>query len=182
MVKLPLIREPNAWIAAVTRQTDTVFKALEKTKKIKNMDEFNTAAGYMKFLKTTAKLAREKQPKKEEDPFAVFFKRVNKTDKLIKAVMKEFLTANKAKVEALDADVASGKIKNVSKYVSKVAALSVDSEYASTRRTWKAHIVDESKVPRKWLTVDVAKVTEHLRQGGAPIPGISWEQETGISI
>ncbi len=179
-------------IESIGPKTSRALKKLAAINKIKTHDQYNEAARLVKSLKEAAKSAKVEQSK-ITDPlelalenvnkhFDPFFQKVKLMDASIKVLMKEFLIENKKKLKQLEQDVETGKIKNISSYVEKAAALTIDSEDSSVRNTWKAFIDDENKIPRKFLVPNVSMITKHLREGGKPIPGVRWEQEESISI
>jgi len=178
-------------IESIGRKTDKTFRELS-TIKIKSMDDFNRAAVLVKQLKEVKKVAKEKEDS-ITDPlqqaldavtelFHPFYKKVDRVELETKEDMKHFLESNKKKVLKLEERVASGKIKNIGTYVRKAEELAIDSEDASVRKVWKAEIQDEKKIPRKFLVPNTQLIVEHLRKGGAPIPGVEWKQVDSIAI
>ncbi len=57
------------------------------------------------------------------------------------------------------------------------------SSLASTtiRKTWKGKVVDESLVPREYLSVDQVKINAAIRTGVRKIPGVEIAQEENLS-
>lgn len=179
-------------IESIGRQTDKTFRALSTIKSIHSNEEYDRAALMVKTLKDYVKVAEESHkkisnPLKEalyevDEHFKPFYIRVEEEQERIKKAMTAFRASVKKKLLKLEQDVESGKIKNISTYVKKAAELSIESEFASARSNWRAEIVDEKKIPRVFLMPDARKITEHLRKGGAPIPGVEWKQVESIAI
>lgn len=67
------------------------------------------------------------------------------------------------------------------------AALAVEQPImpsgVSTRTTWRFNVVDEAKVPREYLVLDMAKVQAHVShyKSNSAIPGIEAYPDTGIA-
>lgn len=178
-------------IESISKKTDKTFRELS-TIKIKNNDDFNRAAVLVKQLKEAKAIAKTKEdtitdPLQQamdavNELFRPFYKKVDNIELEIKDSMKAFLESNKTKLLKLENAVAEGTIKNISTYARKAASLTVESEDASIRKVWKAEIQDEKKIPRKFLVPNTQLIVEHLRKGGAPIPGVEWKQVDSIAI
>lgn len=50
------------------------------------------------------------------------------------------------------------------------------------KRPWKAEVIDELKVPREYMIVDMRRINEAVRAGVRDIPGVTIFQETSISF
>jgi len=179
-------------VESLGKQTDKTFRELSTIKSIRSQEDFTRAAELVKSLKVIAEAAKDEQ-RKITNPlkdaleavnahFQPFFKKVDNIEAIIKVEMKIFLDKNKTKLLQLEEDVASGKIKDIGKYVDKAARLTVESDSATVRKVWKAEIQDEKKIPRKFLVPNTQLIVEHLRRGGAPIPGVEWKQVDSIAI
>lgn len=178
-------------IESISKKTDKTFRELS-TIKIKNNDDFNRAAVLVKQLKEAKAIAKTKEdtitdPLQQamdavNELFRPFYKKVDNIELEIKDSMKAFLESNKTKLLKLENAVAEGTIKNISTYARKAASLTVESEDASIRKVWKAEIQDVQKIPRKFLVPNTQLIVEHLRKGGAPIPGVEWKQVDSIAI
>lgn len=176
-------------IESIGKDTDKTFRSLARIKKIKSNEEYNMVASQVKALKNFKKAAKSEEQKLIgpierwiEKHFSPFYKKVDATEKEMKALMDDFRASNKDKLLKLEEAVSSGKIKNISVYVAKAAELSIESEDSSVRRRWVATIVDENKIPRKFLQPNASAINAHLREGGKPIPGVKWEQVESTSI
>ena len=57
-------------------------------------------------------------------------------------------------------------------------------EKTHVRRDWKWRLIDESKVPRQFMTIDSAKITRYVKanKDKADIPGIEVYYEDSVSI
>lgn len=49
------------------------------------------------------------------------------------------------------------------------------------RKTWKAEIIDETKIPREYLTPDTVKINQAVRSGTREIPGVKIYQDISHS-
>jgi hypothetical protein len=179
-------------VESLGKQTDKTFRELSTIKSIRTQEEFNRAAELVKSLKVIATQAKDEQ-RKITDPikkaleviaehFKPFYNKVEEVEIQIKKSMAVYLEHNKSKLLKLEEDVASGKIKDIGKYVDKAARLTVESDSATVRKVWKAEIQDVQKIPRKFLVPNTQLIVEHLRKGGAPIPGVEWKQVDSIAI
>lgn len=185
-------------LSSIVKQQGTTFKKLGTIKKVtrKNFDE---AGALIEKLKDARKLAEEKEADivepmrqaielqkqsigKVNELFQPFYDKVEEAELRIKSGIKLLVQDSKAKLKQLEDDVSTGKIKNISTYTAKAAALSIESDHVSIRNVWKAFIVDEQKIPREFMMPDSKKITEHLRKGGAPIKGVEWKQDESIAI
>lgn len=52
-----------------------------------------------------------------------------------------------------------------------------DDKVKGTRRSWKAQVVDEYKIPREYLIVDEVKINKVVRAGVRSIPGVKIFEE-----
>jgi hypothetical protein len=66
----------------------------------------------------------------------------------------------------------------------KAAPQVTKTEGTYVRRDWKWRLKDESKVPRGFMTIDSAKITQHVKanKDKANIPGIEIYYEDSVSI
>jgi colicin import membrane protein len=53
---------------------------------------------------------------------------------------------------------------------------------ASVRQRWVATVEDETKVPREYLKIDMAKINLAVREGERSIPGVRIEQVAGLAV
>jgi hypothetical protein len=53
---------------------------------------------------------------------------------------------------------------------------------ASTRKRWKAEVIDEAAVPRQFLVVDTKAINAAVRDGVREIPGVRIEQVDELSV
>ena len=184
----------NAQVIVETlgKKTSKTFKELSTLRAIRSQEEFDRAGELIKVLKTVAKVAKEEQ-RKITDPltqaldavrehFRPFYERVSEAEQQVKTIMTFYLTENKTKIAELEEKVSTGEISNISTFVRKVAKLTTENNSATIRKVWKASIIDEAKIPRKFLQPNVGLIVEHLKKGGAPIPGVVWEQVDSIAI
>ena len=51
----------------------------------------------------------------------------------------------------------------------------------SVKKVWKYRIIDETKIPRQYLTIDTAKITQAIREEVRHIDGLEIYQEENIS-
>ena len=49
------------------------------------------------------------------------------------------------------------------------------------RKTWKAEITDETKIPREYLTPDTVKINQAVQSGARDIPGVRIYQDISHS-
>lgn len=179
-------------VATLEKKQQKTFKALSNFTGIRSQEDFDLAATLVGELKEAVKVAKEEQRKITDpltealqavrDHFNPFYHKVTEAETQIKLLMSVYIEENKKKIRALEDDVATGKIVNISTFVKKVAKLSIENNAATIRKVWKASIQDESKIPRKFLQPNVTMIVEHLKKGGAPIPGVVWEQVDSIAI
>jgi hypothetical protein len=82
--------------------------------------------------------------------------------------------------EATQADIAAQSAPAVQ--VAPAAPLATDAGKASVRQTWKAVIVDESRLPREFLMPNKPEINAAVRRGVRDIPGVRIEQVTGLAV
>jgi hypothetical protein len=179
-------------VATLEKKHAKTFKALSTVSAIRNQEEFDYAAECVRVLKDAAKLAKVEERKITDpltealdatrDLFRPFYSKVNDAETTIKLLMSVYMEENKKKIELLEEKVANGEIKNISTFVNKVAKLTIENNAASIRKVWKAQITNEKLIPRQFLVPNVQAIVEHLKKGGAPIPGVEWKQVESIAI
>jgi hypothetical protein len=179
-------------VANLEKKHSKTFKALATVKAIRNQEEFDYAAECVSVLKDAAKIAKVEERKITDpltdaldatrDLFRPFYSKVNEAETTIKLLMSVYMEDNKKKIAILEEKVANGEIKNISTFVKKVGALTIENNAASIRKVWKAILTNEKVIPRQFLMPDTAKIVAHLKAGGAPIPGVEWKQVESIAI
>jgi hypothetical protein len=179
-------------IASIEKQAAGYLKQLTAITSIKTSEEFDDAGQKLKALKKVAASAKEEQdkmiaPLKQAEEqikihFTPFANKVKALDATIKALMEDYLLDQKKAIAAIDKQLEEGKIKKVSTYVSKVAALQISSESAvKVRKVWTAVIEDENKIPKQYLVPDMKAITEALK-AGKKVAGVEWKQVDNLSI
>lgn len=184
----------NAQIVAATieKQAKPLIRKLENIVTISTPEQMDAAAVTLKELKEVAKLA-ELEEKKITGPleqakkaaishFKPFRDMVAQLDTTVKLAMSIYREQAAAKVKKLEADLETGKIKKITTFTNKVAAINNTGSTAKLKKVWTAEVEDVSKVPREFMIVDMDKVRQHLRDGGKPIPGVKWYQKETIAI
>lgn len=178
-------------LSSIKKEQGKNFKTLASIKKI-TKNNLDVAGAAVKQLKDARIMAQQKEQsivgpilnsvKEIHELFKPFYDDVEEAETRIKQGIKAFVQGNKQKQRALEEEVESGKLNNISTYTKKAAELDIDSDYVSVRNVWKAFIVDQNQIPRSFMTPDVKKITEHLRKGGKAIPGVEWKQDESIGI
>lgn len=62
------------------------------------------------------------------------------------------------------------------------AKLAAAAGSAAVRRDWKATIIDEAQVPRRYLIIDMKLINADVRAGVREIPGCRIEQVQGLAV
>lgn len=178
-------------VADLEKKAGPIFNKLAKIGAITTQTEFEFAAMNLKILKDMDRMAT-KQEKEMTAPilegitrirnfFKPFHMKVGDAENTMKMQMSIYLEKNKKALQELDKKVEQGKIKNISTYTQHAAALQVSSKNAKIRKVWQATVVDVDKVPRQYMTPNMAAITEACR-AGEEIPGVTWEQVDNIAI
>lgn len=177
--------------------TAVVFKSIEQKAKpiiarlrdleIKTKADYDKAARMLKDLKALGKEGKDKMngiisPAKEiianaKALFKPFEMSLATIESTIKMGMLTFVESQNKKRTRLDADFESGKIVRPQTYLTKTANLDVDN----TRNTWALVEVDATLTPREYLTPDLAKIKEALKEG-KKVKGWKYEQQKTIVI
>ena len=114
--------------------------------------------------------------------------------KKIRSGIMEYRTQEQAKLAAataqVNAAVASGRIKKESTAISKINAIeasamgksvSTGTASAQFKTVYKLKIVDESKIPRAYMT-PATKLIEAALKAGKTVPGCEWKPEEQLAI
>lgn len=177
--------------------TIVVFKSIEQKAKpiitklngleIKTKADYDKAASLLKDLKALGKDGKAKlngiiDPAKTiianaKALFKPFETSLATVEASVKAGMLAFVESQNKKRERLEADFESGKIARPQTYLNKTAALDVDN----TRNAWALVEVDANLTPREYLTPDLAKIKEALKEG-KKVKGWKYEQQQTIVI
>lgn len=110
-------------------------------------------------------------------------------ESIIKAKLAEAHTrreaANQARLQAASASAQAGD--TASAAASLAAVDRAKPAGVSFRVAWSCQIEDSTKVPREWLTVDVAAVKAHLARFNdtplepEPVPGLKFSKVVGVT-
>lgn len=166
-----------------------LFKKLKAIEEINNQNDYDRALTLTKHLKELGKLAKEKElslttpltevVSKIRAMFKPFTTMVSQTEESIKLMMVEHVKRQEAALKRLEADFADGKIKRVSTFADKAAALT--AKKSGARKYWKAVCENPGKTPKKYLVPDVAAITDDLK-AGKKVAGWKLEQVDQIAI
>jgi hypothetical protein len=161
------------------------------TLKIKSQLDYAQAADLLKQLKDKSKQAVAKLEQilnpldtvRESiiDLFDPFIKSVKLIEKDTKKKMLAFLAENKKKAAKIDTAFETKKIKKVKTYLGKIRQFEITSNAASVRTLRKLNIIDQSKLPRKYMIPDEQLITSELK-AGTKIPGCELIDVDNIAI
>jgi hypothetical protein len=161
------------------------------TLKIKSQLDYAQAADLLKQLKDKSKQAVAKLEQilnpldtvRESiiDLFDPFIKSVKLIEKDTKKKMLAFLAENKKKAAKIDTAFETKKIKKVKTYLGKIRQFEITSNAASVRTLRKLNIIDQSKIPRKYMIPDESLITSELK-AGIKIPGCELIDVDNIAI
>ena len=175
-----LVQRLSEETADLLKRQAQLEDALSRTPaRVQDEDQAGRMAEYLKQLTAFLHSAEERR-KAAKEPYleasrAVdgFFRRM--TDAIASAKTKVALRLSvyqeeKAKaVQAIAPDVGTHEAGRVRSELGVTAAL---------RQSWDFEIVDERKVPKKYLSVDTAKVRAAIKAGEREIPGLRVYQRT----
>jgi hypothetical protein len=161
------------------------------TLKIKSQLDYAQAADLLKQLKDKSKQAVAKLEQilnpldtvRESiiDLFDPFIKSVKLIEKDTKKKMLAFLAENKKQAAKIDTAFETGKIKKPKTYLGKVRQFEITSNAASVRTLRKLNIIDQTKIPRKYMIPDESLITSELK-AGIKIPGCELIDVDNIAI
>jgi hypothetical protein len=78
-------------------------------------------------------------------------------------------------------DFADGKIKKVSTFTEKSAALQISNGAAKIKQVYKLFIDDEKKIPREYLVPDESAIITAMKEG-KKVAGCTYKKVKSISI
>jgi hypothetical protein len=88
-------------------------------------------------------------------------------------------TARRGAEEAQQLEIAA---KSAPAAVATTTALTSASGSASTRKVWRATVVDEELIPRHYLKIDQAAINAAVKAGERTIPGVRIEQVDELAV
>lgn len=74
------------------------------------------------------------------------------------------------------------EFRDVNKYLRAQEKAIEATAMKGVKRNWKAEVLDETKIPREFLSVDMKKINEAVRLGVREIAGVKISQETSIAF
>ena len=159
---------------------------------IDTQEEYDNGAAIIKQLKALSKDAKGEEalitnPIKEgleriKTFFSPFYKKVEAAEIEVKQRMLDFENKKEEEQKKLLAKFDKGKIKKVSTLTAKLEETRVKSNTSSKTRTlMKASIIDEKKIPREYLIVDMKAVEKALKEG-IKVPGAELIEVKSIAI
>jgi hypothetical protein len=66
--------------------------------------------------------------------------------------------------------------------IATTTELSAGNGRASTRKRWVATVIDETRVPREYLSIDQKAINAAVKAGVREIPGVTIEQQDELAI